>query len=125
MLALGVEEIKGYKAIGPNAQLEACGWCGGVWDAADKSNPRLLKCSGCKGIYYCSKNCQALHWPKHTSTCQLSTKERDEQRRVQALGTFTEVFETLQEVAGVDLSQVDKEWKDLRKKKKRDQSKSS
>ncbi|KAG1778227.1 hypothetical protein EV702DRAFT_1094802 [Suillus placidus] len=30
---------------------------------------KLLKCSKCKGVWYCSKECQKKHWPAHKSAC--------------------------------------------------------
>ncbi|KAG2134485.1 hypothetical protein DEU56DRAFT_913672 [Suillus clintonianus] len=30
---------------------------------------KLLKCSKCKGVWYCSKECQKEHWPTHKSAC--------------------------------------------------------
>jgi len=28
------------------------------------------KCSGCYHVFYCSRNCQALHWKKHKTICK-------------------------------------------------------
>lgn len=30
----------------------------------------LLRCSRCKSVYYCSKECQKMHWKQHKSSCQ-------------------------------------------------------
>lgn len=30
---------------------------------------KLLKCSKCKGVWYCSKECQKKHWPAHKLAC--------------------------------------------------------
>lgn len=30
---------------------------------------KLLKCAKCKSVWYCSKECQKKHWPKHKPTC--------------------------------------------------------
>lgn len=30
----------------------------------------LLRCSQCKSVYYCSKECQKMHWKQHKSSCQ-------------------------------------------------------
>ncbi|XP_075211841.1 uncharacterized protein LOC142318983 [Lycorma delicatula] len=35
-----------------------------------KYNSSLQKCSGCKLLFYCSKEHQKLHWPKHKELCR-------------------------------------------------------
>uniref|UniRef100_A0A3B5M9B7 Zinc finger MYND domain-containing protein 10 n=1 Tax=Xiphophorus couchianus TaxID=32473 RepID=A0A3B5M9B7_9TELE len=42
-----------------------CGCCG-------KEAPK--RCSGCQGEWYCSRQCQVKHWPKHKQACQLMTE---------------------------------------------------
>jgi hypothetical protein len=45
------------------AQGEMCDWCG-------TSSGSLKKCSLCKVMFYCSKECQKAHWKKiHKKTC--------------------------------------------------------
>jgi hypothetical protein len=34
-----------------------------------KTLDKLLKCSKCKGVWYCSKECQKKHWSVHKSAC--------------------------------------------------------
>ncbi|KAG1719280.1 hypothetical protein EDB19DRAFT_1786098 [Suillus lakei] len=34
-----------------------------------KTLDKLLKCSKCKGVWYCSKECQKKHWPAHKPAC--------------------------------------------------------
>lgn len=41
----------------------ACGFCG-----AEKKN--LSKCSRCKSVFYCSKECQKSHWKAHKPNCK-------------------------------------------------------
>jgi hypothetical protein len=36
----------------------------------DTSEERLSKCSKCMRAYYCSRECQTGHWPKHRKTCR-------------------------------------------------------
>lgn len=31
--------------------------------------PRMQKCSGCRTVHYCSKECQKLDWKRHKGTC--------------------------------------------------------
>lgn len=45
----------------------SCGFCG-----AEKEN--LSKCSRCKSVFYCSKECQKLHWKAHKANCKLPPK---------------------------------------------------
>jgi hypothetical protein len=39
---------------------------------------RAKKCAGCKFVYYCSKECQQLHWQIHKPQC-LTKQRIDEQ----------------------------------------------
>ena len=32
--------------------------------------PKFAGCGGCQSIFYCSKECQRLHWPDHRSACR-------------------------------------------------------
>lgn len=34
-----------------------------------KDGKPLQRCSRCKGVYYCSRECQTSHWPKHKPNC--------------------------------------------------------
>ena len=45
------------------ATLLSCASC-----SLEKTN--LLKCSRCKSVFYCSKECQKLHWKAHKPICQ-------------------------------------------------------
>jgi len=35
-------------------------------------NKPLKKCSTCKSVSYCSKNCQKVNWPNHRINCKRS-----------------------------------------------------
>ena len=45
-----------------------CTWCGKTRGGG--KDMKLLKCK-CKCCRYCSKECQALHWPKHKLVCPI------------------------------------------------------
>lgn len=42
-----------------------CGSCG---------KEALKRCSRCQGEWYCNRQCQVKHWPKHKTACQLMTE---------------------------------------------------
>ncbi|KAK7483873.1 hypothetical protein BaRGS_00024890 [Batillaria attramentaria] len=41
---------------------ERCAKCDTVWSD-------LRRCTGCLGVWYCSKECQRQHWPEHRAAC--------------------------------------------------------
>jgi hypothetical protein len=43
-----------------------CAACG-VWEGIVKN--KFARCSGCKMVYYCGKQCQLAHWKAHKSLC--------------------------------------------------------
>ena len=47
---------------------QKCGKCG-------EPGPRI-SCSRCLNVYYCSQDCQKLHWTLHTSLCTSKTPEQ-------------------------------------------------
>jgi radical SAM protein with 4Fe4S-binding SPASM domain len=43
---------------------------------ADALEGRLQKCRGCKQVYYCGRDCQALDWDLHKPLCKRVQRER-------------------------------------------------
>ena len=39
-------------------------------DCCSKYSPDIKKCTRCKEVQYCSKECQTKHWPVHSSSCK-------------------------------------------------------
>lgn len=48
---------------------EKCGYCG-------KHCAETKKCTGCKRIQYCSKDCQTNDWPTHRSDCKTTISNK-------------------------------------------------
>ncbi|KAH0612972.1 uncharacterized protein H6S33_009352 [Morchella sextelata] len=87
LVELGVIEYTGWKLSDPPA-LEVrlllrgdqcsrpCCGCGN-WEQLDEPDKetgkrrysRLLRCSGCLQCFFCSKECQTLHWEDHSKYC--------------------------------------------------------
>ena len=40
------------------------------------NKPTKFKCSGCKCVSYCSKECQTKHWKEHKSTCKIIQNQK-------------------------------------------------
>ena len=47
-----------------------CVMCGKRPGKKESGRRRLMKCTGCSSAYYCSKDCQAAHWPEHKHQCK-------------------------------------------------------
>ena len=41
-----------------------------ICQTCSKAGTALLKCATCKVVYYCSKECQQLHWSAHKRHCK-------------------------------------------------------
>jgi len=50
------------KPLGP------CGFCGALAE---------VKCSTCKSVYYCDRNCQKRHWKQHKTGCKQIKSEAE------------------------------------------------
>eukprot|EP00938_MAST-03A_sp_MAST-3A-sp1_P005039 g5039.t1 len=42
----------------------------------DKSGVDFPKCSACKSVYYCSRECQKSDWKRHKKVCKKATKKK-------------------------------------------------
>ncbi|GFH61299.1 hypothetical protein CTEN210_17775 [Chaetoceros tenuissimus] len=57
------------KAEGKRLRLRLCENC---MKKEDDVGSNLSVCSKCKKSYYCSRECQVAHWPKHKSYCKYN-----------------------------------------------------
>ena len=48
--------------------------CGQCKKSEDDDDELFRKCSRCKLVYYCSRNCQVAHWKTHKTTCTKPVK---------------------------------------------------
>lgn len=46
----------------------------GFCDFCSFQKPSLLRCGGCKRVYYCDKECQKMSWPSHKAQCKSTRK---------------------------------------------------
>ncbi|PCH40852.1 hypothetical protein WOLCODRAFT_117801 [Wolfiporia cocos MD-104 SS10] len=53
------------EAVGRDPSLYRCYVCRG------KGKPKIMTCSGCKKVRYCSEACQKRHWPVHKAKCKM------------------------------------------------------
>ncbi|KAI0061245.1 hypothetical protein BV25DRAFT_770300 [Artomyces pyxidatus] len=54
----------------------------------------LRKCSRCKAIFYCSKDCQKTHWQKHRQYCSPPTVDAAQNRREAILDARCDSLQT-------------------------------
>lgn len=59
---------------------------------------KLQRCTNCRSIYYCSKDCQKAHWPLHKATCLLTAKngasKKSGTKECQESLTFFDIYKT-------------------------------
>ena len=56
------DELLPLGSVVKAGEAHVCGHCGGVFHS-------MKKCSACKNIRYCSKDCQQKHWCEHKQEC--------------------------------------------------------
>jgi len=61
---------KFVKNVMPSSSVQnRCTFCKKYGDRT--TNKVLLRCTGCKKVYYCSKECQAKDWQSHKPKCKM------------------------------------------------------
>jgi hypothetical protein len=73
MICAGTDKADSYKAI---KGFEAFGWYGNEVTEHHKNSidQAFKRCSKCKTIWYCSKECQVSDWPNHKVVCNKKAK---------------------------------------------------
>lgn len=61
---------------------DVCGNCG-------KQDENNLRCSGCRRAYYCSRECQVTHWPRHKAVCNSIKKLNARRKKERGRDTST------------------------------------
>ena len=65
--ASGSSSSAGVEAAEPVPR-NRCAQCGAT--EPKTSGDKLMRCSRCKGVFFCSHECQKLHWPTHKGVCR-------------------------------------------------------
>lgn len=63
-----VASVQNAKAAPNIRDLSRCAKCG---KSGEKQGTKLLSCSRCKSVTYCSKACQTADWKRHKPTCAV------------------------------------------------------
>lgn len=73
----GQQKTKEIKAAASNtgAALKKCGMGFVSCDKDGKSGAKMLCCSRCKDIYYCSRDHQKSDWKRHKKICKAASKK--------------------------------------------------
>ena len=58
-----------------------CGTCG---KSEAKRGEEMKKCSGCKLLYYCNRDCQRKDWEKHGDKCKKIKNHLTELAKMEA-----------------------------------------
>ena len=73
-LAFGKKTANFTELGGKTKKVESCHHCHVVQDKT-RSSQCLLKCAGCKMVYYCCKEHQRKDWPLHKKFCKRKKNE--------------------------------------------------
>lgn len=63
----------------PHGCLTTCSGCGALLDEHDKKHRK--RCGGCRGIAYCSQECQIKDWPLHKLVCSKVRKATERRNK--------------------------------------------
>ncbi|KAG0696832.1 hypothetical protein DFH29DRAFT_857610 [Suillus ampliporus] len=72
-----------------------------------KKLDKILKCSKCKGVWYCSKECQKKHWPIHKLGCHDVERSSGAIKLVQMLTANITLMMCLQAASVMDCALLD------------------
>lgn len=67
-------------AAGGQEELACCGHCGmqsGASAAGAGGRVKLMRCRGCRAVWYCGMDWQRSHWPQHKAACKAAAQRRD------------------------------------------------
>ena len=78
------EPSNGDAEDGTPTNKKYCSWC-------SKENDTAKKCTACKCVWYCDKECQNKHWKEHKKECKRVKKELDKRGGKLDLGTEEDV----------------------------------
>jgi hypothetical protein len=60
------EERRERKAVKKQSTVKACA----LGSKSAASGCEMKSCGRCRGVYYCSTDCQRWHWPAHRDECR-------------------------------------------------------
>merc|ERR1711865_1285247 len=78
-VTMGMPETSG-SVDDAHAATRMCALCSKP--AAD--NATLLRCTRCKKVFYCNKDCQRAHWKEHKASCNPSSSSPSKQQQQQS-----------------------------------------
>jgi hypothetical protein len=64
-----------------------CGHCG----SRERPNNKFKKCSACKVVYYCSRNCQKHNWSNHKTQCKSLRLSKKEAREILNMSQYERI----------------------------------
>ena len=67
-----------------------------------KENDSMLRCSGCKKVFYCNVLCQRKDWKNHKQECKKVVNQSEEQKETKKEEPLKESFNSISDFVGVD-----------------------